>query len=658
MEQYLRIQILFIVFIFVMNTTIHAFNPQDICTTLSGQNSEQLNECIKRYEKAMHIKLWDTIDTPMNLDALSDHLILSLKNMGLETELKKPYLTSFLTKVNDIVTDISSENEKIWGDTYISKIQKFSEIESLLQNFIDEERQLSTAIDTLIDQKKRLHSLTEVFLQQLSGIPTRYLILGKIKWDTTKPGYKYDNYISKKASSYINKELAATLIFSNTIIENSTIVRSVIHNIKSIQVEEHGADPKTIQYENERYLMQIYRCYPRYDNNFIEEEDHSGTEENTLIIEFEPEYVHMDDAFFSSQSMIDHYTKAEGLIEEAKLLVKKVEKENELNINKIEVFDKRYKKSMQIIEDKKNETLKKLWDVTNVLTERIYYDLHKNKEDINFIDIRNKISKPVSQLENLNIEDINKASEIKTRIVKYLESKRALIIKLKKKQVENIVNLIKQKKMLVYTIKSKNIGTYDDPKIEAVKLLKGVLRTLNQRKKQFQAYELSVVDNGNLVTSKVSSYYNEGFPTRCLIFPAVLQHPVKQALRLSLFLALEVEYTKKSDQEKLLVYQDSNNNLSWFLDINECFSFDESKKRLPAHFRFPTKDQMLQFRNFLANNQLIMDKHLYLLKGGNEMWTREDDFMTGKIFTYDYAQEKFSRHSKSFCAFSIGVKSK
>jgi len=644
---------IFLLFLSVhLNVNASSLNSEDICLSFTQQGSELYNECIKRYEKSKHIDHWESVNSHMDMIQLTSFLEEELNDLGLEKAKKKKYLKNFLVNVNEIVTNISSENEKQWGNSYIEKIQAFSDVQTLLQNFMDEKQQLYTAIDTLGSQKKRLHSLTEVFLQQLSGIPTRYLILGKSKWDTANEiGYQVDNHIANQAASFINSELIGGLIFSNTEIKNAKIVKSVVRNLKSIQVEEHGADPKSEVYEDERYLLQIYRCYPRYDIDFKQETSPSKNQ-NTLI-SVVPKFWHINRVFLEEEANAGIFNKTPDLLDEAHTLITDVEKDNKTNIEKILDFEKRYSLSLQVIENKKNETIKKLWDMTNLLTKRIYYDL---QTDMNMQEIRRQLSRPVNKLENLSFDKIHKVDELKTQIEDYLATVYLKINKLKKEKEKDILNLIQQKRMIVFTIKSKNIGPFDEhPKKEAIKLLQGVMKTLDQRKKQFQSYELSIVEDGKLVSSQVSKFYNEGYPVRYIIYPPVLYHPIPSILRLSIFLALEVEYTKKSEK-KYCIYDDSSKGVSWFIDNAECYSYDTAINRLPNNFKFLSKKDVVSFKDFMNKNKHIKKKHQYLFSSGNEIWTIEEDWLTRKIFTYDLVLDKLNRHSKSFCAFGLGIK--
>jgi len=619
----------------------------------SPKNNDDTNlyeECINRYAVIEDLQKWYKFgDLQINGD-VKKVLQEKLQTYGediIEESIDTPYLANFFKNTTEKVASMASDLDKKWGDKYIEKIQSFSNVQTLYLNFFDEKRQLITALDTLLSQKKRLHSLQKVFLQQISGIPTTYLIAGRSKWKAKMGKYgKINDKISNGAQSFIKKNLRSNLIFHNAEVKDSKIAQNVIISVTNLQVEEHGADPFTYMAPKQLFILQRYRCFPRYDKPESETNLPVSNQTNDI------QYWHLGHNFFEDELPA-------SLISDARDEFKKVSQENESNIAKIDGFEERYKKSWKMIDEKKNKNIKKMWDVTNQLTEKIYYELREP----DMVSIRRNLSEPVRRIEDMSYRDIEAAENLTEDIDTYLDGIAKRINSDKTKKRKDIDKLVQQKNIVMHTIKSKILGSQDDPQEEAYKLLKGEIDTLTKRKLQLRSYEFSVVEAGKLKTYKGSEYYNDGIPFRYLIFPVILKHKLKkdrtsEYMRISLFLAWEVEYSKKDKKKKLDIYYDVENNLNWFIDIQECFSFEKAKKRLPANFVLPTLDEMNFFIKFLEHPgaKQMIQKHNHLKKLGNEFWTIEIDDLTDKIFTFDIGAKEQLKHHSSFCGYIIGKK--
>jgi len=632
-----------------------------------NENIELYNECIERYKKTLDINLWDKlngdeldlkIDMVKKLEKKNDHIIV-------EEARNKKYLEGFLKDIDYIVDKMAYEKERKFSNNYIDKIQEFSESLTVYQNFIDERRQLQTALDNLQNQKQREHSLTEVFMQQISGIPTIHLIIGKSEWTTSM----YDNenkiitsadvynYISSKADLYIKNNLSSKLVYSEVKIENESIVKKIIYTLNNIKVDKHVADPYEHIDEQKRYILQKFKCYPNYNNQSeaINNSNNKNVDKYSGAIK-KPDYEHVSYDFLQNLEKTKEFPKK--LIDEAEKELIKVDEENRLSINKIKGFEQRYNGAMSKIKEKMNKNTKKMWEVTNTLFDRIYYDSGVN---FNPNEISEKLNKSVKKLEEIDYDKIDEIKDLRHNLEAYLDKIQEKIENNKKGRDQDVKDMIEHKKIIVFTTQTKILGNNDDYEKEAIKILASAIDKLTERKKQLRSYELTVTEEGRLKSYKGKNYYNEGIPIKYLMFSPILKYTNKneneQQMKLYFFLAWEVQYSQNSTQQELAIYNDTQNNIKWFIGKGECFPFEEAKKSLPKKFEFASRDYIKKFRNFLKKNNNIKAKHTYLNNPDKEFWTcdEDDDFFEGKIFTYDLIKDTIRSRTKTYCGYLIGI---
>jgi len=234
----------------------------------------------------------------------------------------------------------------------------------------------------------------------------------------------------------------------------------------------------------------------------------------------------------------------------------------------------------------------------------------------------------------------------------------------------DISNWLKNRNMIVFTSKSEIMGLGEKPSKVAARLLSSAIKTLKNRKKQLISYELSTVEHGQLVSYKGEDFYNDGLPIRYMILPPILTYVGSpggsQFFNISLFLALEVQYSEqnmhqkpgKSTQDQSNIYFDKKNNISWFFSKEECYSYEEAIKLLPANFSLPLKKHLNLLNAFvnLSESSSIRNNFNYLIQPGSEVWTGDKSLITDKIYTYIPNANEVSSHDASFCGYVIGVK--
>ncbi len=680
----MKIRLVLILSLLIVSLCRTGYAQTDFCNSDSSLNEEQIKECQKRLDKAKNLEAWDSESQAIDIELIREILKRKLENCPVEHTKTKPYIKDFLPEARKIISSLVDERNKQWTDDYLNKIQRFNDALSKFQNFMDEKSQLSNALETLLNQKKRLLSLTNVYLQNMAGIPTTFLIVGQGEWTPETEGTTLEMFhrVTQNAAKYIADNLGDTLVFSEVRIEDAKIVSDVIRSQKSVRVEEFETDPVYHTRGSSRFVLQKYRCYPNYNNSG------SGKVSETEIIPEENspkiKYWNIDQYTFNDANIKGRFPK--GLAEEMEKRIDQIRVENELARNQVMVFASRYSKSRDEIISKLQDTIDKIWMLERNIKNKI---LGENSGNDIKDEIRVSLSEPIKELESLDDEKVEQGQQEKEKIEHWLKKQGDSFMGSKGDAETDISNWLSSRKMIVFTSKSEIMGNHERPETVAERLLKGAVETLDKRKKQLISYELSVVKNGKLISRHGDQYYNDGLPVRYLLFPPVLtyigdsEETGGQLPNVSLFLAWEVEYSKKdsSSDESLKtsgqssessgqsskplthqenIHYDVENDLSWFIDKEECFSFETAKKRLPENFYFPGRDEMNIFKMFFYSKgkqaKEIRTRYRYLSHPDTDIWTRDKSKISEMIYTYSLSYNESTLHDESFCCYIVGVK--
>jgi len=631
-------------------------------STIASQSVIE-EECIQRMKKVKSVDLWDGEGKPFSISNLKILLTKLVNQMSIESIEKKPYIKNFIPTIRKKITNLVNERNKEWTDEYLAMIQRYNESRARSQNFLDEISQLSSSLENLLSQKKRVHSLTRIYLQNMAGIPTTYLIIGKSVWDPNSkiaPQTIFEQ-ITHNASHYIASELGDTLIFSNTSIINSKISSDVIEATKKVRVEEFETDPIYYTHGSKCYVIHKYRSYPIYSipipNKSSKSIDPDAYKKNDNI-----HYWNIDNNNISKYKQ--NNTLPESLIMEANKQITDVENENSVSIKQIQGFAEKYKNSWDQINKKKGKIIYKINDLQKLINEKVIDLVTENEFQTN-------MTKPINEF--TNTDDVEKGEDIKEEIISWLRKISNNLINQKQQAEQDINNWLKSRNMIVFTSKSEIMGVGEVPTDVASRLLSSAIESLEKRKRQLISYTLSTVKNGRLVSYEGENYYTQGLPIRYLLFPPILTYlgnpgGGSQYYNISLFLAWEVKYTeqenKKSIKETLTenvlnkIYYDKKQNLSWFFGNEECYSYKDAIKKLPKNFRLPTRKEMIALGMFVNNSDMakLRNHHNYLFQPGAELWTGEQSSVTDKIYTYFITTNEIISHNPSSCCYIVGVK--
>jgi hypothetical protein len=611
--------------------------------------------------KVQNLNLWDGDGNAISVNELKQRLNNFVNQMPIESDEKKPYIKQFIPEARRHITQIINDRNKDWTDEYLAKIQLYNESRASSQNFSDELSQFSSSLENLLSQKKRQHSLTRIYLQNMAGIPTTYLIIGKSSWDINSkiPPLTIFEQITHHAAHFIVSELSASLIFSDTKIVNSKISSDVVKSTKKVRVEEFETDPIYFPHGSTCYVIHKYRSYPLYQIPKADQLDQTA-QKSSLDITKDIQYWNIEPATISKFQKDNRFPKS--LIKQASKQLADIKTENSASIAQIQGFAKKYKESWDMIGQKQTNIILKINGIKRLILEKI-------DKIVTAEEFQTQLTDPLIELQNT--DDIENAEDLKEKMISWLR-KLGNQFQDQKETVENdINNWLKNRNMIVFTSKSEIMSVGETPNNVASRLLSSAITSLEKRKRQLISYKLSTVKNGRLVSHEAEDFYNDGLPIRYLISPPILtflsnSSGESQFYNVSMFLAWEVQYTEqttKASENKSLaikppnIYFDQNQQVSWFFGKEECFSFSEAGQMLPKGFKLPKRSDMPALRNFINQPGMahLRNQFNYLFQSGTELWTGEQSSVTDKVYTYNVTANEVFSHSASSCCYVVGV---
>lgn len=678
-----------ILFISLFLSVLAAMPPEgrcedDACAVLSGSaaSDEQLAECRERLAKVENTNLWDETGKIIEFEELGDILEKKLDGYSVEDSKRKKYLKQFLPEVGARVSNLESDKNKHWIDEYLVRMQDYIDARSRHQTIIDEKSQLNSILGTLLREKRRLHSLTKVYLQNMAGVPTTYLVVGRdiFDIDRNESGVELFNRIVRNAIPFVRDNTSTTLIFSRTELDAARIVKDVIRALEGVRVEPYGKDPKTFKADHLRYLLQKFRCFPSYTI----EEDAQGDKAPSSpkgktraepgqgpmywIIQQPDIGDELSEEMFPSKLVLEEY-RAKLKAEIAKRF-NELHEEDVKSIRQVKGFIEKYEEARETIIRKQEELGREVW----ALEENLAKSILKKHHDFN---VRENLLEPTRKILEIDVPDISDGDKIKDRVIGWLNKVTTRFKEDEESARVDVENWLKHRRIIISTTTSEIIGDREKPLEVAKGLFKEALETLEMRNRHLVKYEESIVKEGILSEYMHEEYYVFGHPVRYLLFP-----PIYSSSRggdgsvesISLFLALEVEYSVregpspatlaasegkagKEVKKKKFIFEMEDGS-AWFIEEEECYPIDEAKVILPEGFILPDLEQLASLKTFLGSSRAksIENRFPHLSRNDVEFWTSERSSTTDDAYTYCLSTGAKNTHSDSFCGYLVGVK--
>ncbi len=660
------------------------------CASFAGASAppEVLEECRERLKRAENIKLWDKMDRTLETESVGKILKKKFKELTLEDSDVKPYLGQFLIEVGKRVSTLEHKSNKRWIDEYLFRMQNYIDARSRHQTIVDEKSQLKTILGTLLKEKLRIHSLTQVYLQNMAGVPTTYLVVGrdKYKLERKESNMAMFRRIAQNAIPHVADYTSNTLIFSRTEIENARIVRDVITAKKGVRVEPYGKDPKIYSANKLRYLVQKFRCFPSY----TEQPSESVNPERKRAENTTASYWIIEHPTISDALMDEMFPQGDVLPEHRRKLKLEIEKRySELTVDDAESleqvwrFVEKYEKWIGKIIRKQEDLNRQIWPLVNRISKRI---ITKSPG----INVRKNLLEPTDEVINIGASNISHGKKRIDDMWRWLNKMSERFKDDEEIAQATVENWLKHRRIIISTTKSEIVVASMAPHEVAKNLFDQALKTLKERNRYLKKFEESIVREGSLSQYRSDQYYVVGNPVRCLLFPPVYAltsnaiGPEGNTYGVSFFLALEVEYSVKegappdskiaSDSRERVgdppgataerkkvdkkIFKDEERGFTWYIVGGECFSKKEGKEKLPEGFKLPDLEQIGYLKSlvFSPSGRRISGFYPFFTKSDSVLWTRSLSPATDKTITYVLATGDKEFHGDSFCAIVVGVK--
>lgn len=440
------------------------------------------------------------------------------------------------------LSKFSSDQNTQWNQEYLDLVQNYYNSQLDLQTYRETRNNFVLTLINYREIKNRIQSIQDVYKQNLQGVPTTYLIIGKREWNSAfETVSKNYSLIAEGAQLFVKNELSKKtgLIFSETSVKDYTITKDVIKKFSGGITESYEIDPLVFTAYGTSYVVHMYRCYPRFvEEGEIQQVEQTGSSDKEAAPAPGTRYENIVSQDF--QAIIDKLNikldlesikKYQNKIKE---LVLEVSTENQKSAEIIYEFDKKYREQMESIQIPKSNTE----DSIKTLLNKIAGNTNKIKFDA--LPLQMEVGKIISgTLELSNV----KGEEIPRSVRDYLDEIESLFSEKERQSRKRFEDQIRSRRMIILTNKQEYLASGVNKLSFNYDLLDGALETLSDRKTKLIDYDLTVIKEGRLVSYKdAKSFKRTGRVTRYIIVPPILTYIDAESMRLSLFLAQEIEF--------------------------------------------------------------------------------------------------------------------
>jgi len=684
---------IFILIIIVLSSTIQICLCSEIETEFDNEFSNLLNNIT-------NLKNWQTIPTgKTEKEVLYQNIVEISEKMTNNTDYAKKYMENkdriwlkhFLKKLNQKLTNYVNDSNQIWNKDYLELVQEFNNAQIRLQTYSEISNNLNFSLDSLRDIRIRIKSIKDVYKQNLKGIPTSFLIIGRREWDpygqTLQTSY---NSIDRGAKHFVIEKLSNNnLIFSKTIVKNARIIQDVVTSYKGGVVEPYETDPIPFQLYNVSHLVQMYRCYPRF--NSIQRDDQAEFQIEKDDTQYE--HVTSENIF----QIVQTWNIKEKHVPKMKEFLKEVEQKNQSSNVILSDFDKKYNVQMNAINEPKLNAEKALKD--NIKKIKEIDGIWRMQESVFTLD------KYIDLILDLSDIDIEKGIRQRKKINNLLQHIKEHFINQTDIAKQRFTDKIKRRKMIVFT----NCHEFFHKSQKSVELnktlLKNAIEVLRVRKTKLVNFELAVVKDGMLQNEWAYKYYNHGIIKKYFMMPPILTYIDSESARLSFFLAQEVEFVELQNSsiksvtsldekiesmlknerpsvvtpaktvyvskpevtvnKKLNFMLVTPDNMKWFIHAKnntiQNITYNSAKKKLPNGYRIPKLIQLKNLRKYLiARNVEGTHAKIFfqLLTTNKGVWTTDIDHIMDKCLTFNFKTNETKYRVFDYLGIIIGVKRK
>lgn len=610
-----------------------------------------------------------------------------------------------LRKFLDCEENLANED---WTKYYIEAVEKLNKRQITHRDYVDAQQSLRSSIASLIALTQRLRTINDVYKQNLEGIPTNILVLGKATStdrDRVKRITVYRN-ISTSAKSFLSINKSIKLLFSNTKLSSRGLLQNITHH-KSGKVEDYGANPVLYTDFHTHYVLQKYRIFPVSLKNQIDSKNPTSQSDSLTASLNEaakkkaedswhtiPEYFVISDINSGalpgdSNNLVYRknivYRKAGEMLEQ-------IRSDNITSENRIRSSEQKFMSNRRDISSRKELELESLTEIVKKamsMIQRLDDTTDFSKLESNLNRIMRSSDDDIEAMENTWGKSINL----------FFDNNRDLFETQVQNAKEKFEEVIKQRVMTIFT-REDDIVSDDDSRIDvAIKLAEKGVRSLCERQKSLVSYQISVFKNGKLESQKANTYYDNGTIVRSIMVVPVVQNiPYSEGTkeRVSLLLAHEIQFkqankkihkksgsydcevagrkshlvtTEKPSNKarddsnstgRLFKMTDMEKGLEWVLmPLNDCRMKTEYERDLPAGFALPTIEQLSSLRVFMEHTKKkeVKIRLKPLLESGRYLWSQKarsvfkEEFLVYSLFTGKSVYDPVDA-----CNFSVGVR--
>jgi hypothetical protein len=568
---------------------------------------------------------------------------------------------------------VENQTNDEWTEKYIEFVDSLNRKQIESRDYHDLVLSINSSIEKLISLTVRVRTIKDVFKQNLEGVPSGVLVLGKMEIDP-------DDLDQRPVDSFQSIERNAKVFLRNSSIKNFIMkdisiagnrFTNAITRYSSAKIEPSGSDPVYHTFQDEYFVVQRYRIFPVFERL-----GSIGTTRNKTS----PVLNKVDDGIsYWTVETNQHPELPESINIRARVaeMLNQIENEESTSSDRILGFEGKYASNLKEIRGKIAEE-----------SNRLRGDVSKAQAKILGLDPTYTNSSVATDLEALLSAGDNAIENMRAEwgpgLTKELENKEELFKNNKDQALEVFENHISARTMTIFTKEDELQSTSDTLRELRQKLIERAYRDLDGRKSSLVSYRVSVIRDGKLESEDADQYYDRGRVTRSILMAPVLRdigdrsQGTKQ--KLEILLLQEIRFNRRSsgsitsgntsegpaeggnrpdpvDQE---IVADVPRGLEWYLPLkNECWARLEGANKVPSNYEIPTENELETLSDFLKkkDNADLVSLFPYLRDQENYVWAKrarsglEDEFRTFNLLT---RQKEFEPEDS--CNYIVGVR--
>ena len=653
---------------------------EDVCKLLEQKlidtsSDVQVEEPVRRFlTRALRREAWREFemkwkDTDMIKQLLED---VGDPNLLVQTKLDYP-MGELVADIMKHFECVESQTSESWTEKYIEFVDNLNKRQIEGRDYRDLVSSIGSSIEKLISLTLRVRTIKDVFKQNLEGVSSGVLVLGRVKGKIDDLDQRPDDVfasIEEGAKEFLKLHGVKRFIMSDISVAGKRFTNTITR-FSSAKIEPAGTDPIYHNYLGNYYVIQRYRIFPVFQRRSSHEStSQTNSRDGSLPAAGET-------TRYWAVNSVNHekLPESDSVRKFVAEMLRQVETDEKTSRERITGFEGKYASNLQEIRQKISEEGSRLRaEVQNVVAAIASIDPGYSGAKITE-NLDAFLTATDDKIENMRAEwgptieaELSDADDLFTTLI---ANARAAF-----------EDHISSRTMTIFTKEDGVQGPSDSLRELRQKLIEKAHKNLNGRKASLVSYRVSVIKDNKLESEDADQYYDRGRVRKSVLLTPILRNVggLRQGTqqKMEVLLLQEVQFSKRtgeysegsgstsavsqnrpraSDQE---IFADVANSLEWYLPLkSECWGRLESDVQMPVKYEIPALADLTKLSRYLNSEENRDTRALfpYLLDQDNYIWAkRARSGLQDEYQTYNLLTNETSFEPADSCNYVVGVR--